>query len=111
VTTDRVSASISDDRSGTSPVASGKFTCASVQRALDEIWRNAAEGTHVVLLLDGAGSHITSKLGMPEHHADLPARAPELNPVENIRQYLCQNRLSNTVFENYDAILDAACAA
>ena len=48
-----------------------------------------------------------------QHHADLPAlpRAPELNPVENVWQYLRQNWLSNTVFENYDAIIDAACAA
>ena len=41
----------------------------------------------------------------------LPSRAPELNPVENVWQYLRQNWLSNTVFENYDAIIDAACAA
>jgi hypothetical protein len=34
-----------------------------------------------------------------------------LNPVENVWQYLRQNWLSNTVFENYDAIVDAACAA
>ena len=47
-----------------------------------------------------------------QHHPDLPAsRAPELNPVENVWQYLRQNWLSNTVFENYDAIIDAACAA
>jgi transposase len=47
-----------------------------------------------------------------QHHADLlPSRAPELNPVENVWQYLRQNWLSNTVFENYDAIIDAACAA
>src|ERR1700744_1664762 len=38
-------------------------------------------------------------------------RAPELNPVENVWQYLRQNWLSNTVFENYDAIIDAACEA
>jgi DDE superfamily endonuclease len=40
----------------------------------------------------------------------LPSRAPELNPVENVWQYLRQNWLSNAVFENYDAIIDAACA-
>jgi hypothetical protein len=47
-----------------------------------------------------------------QHNADLPAfpRA-QLNPVENVWQYLRQNWLSNTVFENYDAIIDAACAA
>ena len=36
----------------------------------------------------------------------LPSRALELNPVENVWQYLRQNRLSNTVFEDYDAIVD-----
>ena len=41
----------------------------------------------------------------------LPSRAPELNPVENVWQYLRQNWLSNRVFENYDAIIDAACDA
>ena len=41
----------------------------------------------------------------------LPSRAPELNPVENVWQHLRQNWLSNTVFENYDAIVDAACKA
>ena len=39
------------------------------------------------------------------------SRAPELNPLENVWQYLRQNWLSNTVFENYDAIVDSACAA
>jgi hypothetical protein len=47
-----------------------------------------------------------------QHHADLPAVArPELNPVENVWQYLRQNWISNTVFENYDTIIDAACDA
>jgi transposase len=30
----------------------------------------------------------------------LPSRAPELNPVENVWQYLRQNWLSNTVFDH-----------
>ncbi len=41
----------------------------------------------------------------------LPSRAPELNPLENIWQYLRQNWLSNRVFDNYDVIIDAACDA
>lgn len=40
-----------------------------------------------------------------------PSRAPELNPVENIWQYLRQNWLSNRVFEDYDTIINAACKA
>ena len=47
-----------------------------------------------------------------QHHPDLLAfPRPGAEPVENIWQYLRQNWLSNTVFENDDAILDAACAA
>ena len=41
----------------------------------------------------------------------LPSRAPELNPVENIWQYMRANWLSNRVFETYDAIIEAACEA
>ena len=84
-----------------------------MQLHLDEISRNVAEGAHAVLLLDRAGWHTTSKLDVPDNITPifLPSRAPELNPVENVWQYLRQNWLSNTVFENYDAIVDAACAA
>ena len=84
-----------------------------MQLHLDEISRNVAEGAHAVLLLDRAGWHTTGKLDVPDNITPifLPSRAPELNPVENVWQYLRQNWLSNTVFENYDAIVDAACAA
>src|SRR4051812_47756072 len=47
-----------------------------------------------------------------KHHPRLPALPrPELNPVENIWQYLRQNWLSNRVFETYEAIIEAACDA
>ena len=84
-----------------------------MQLHLDEISRNVAVGAHAVLLLDRAGWHTTGKLDVPDNITPifLPSRAPELNPVENVWQYLRQNWLSNTVFENYDAIIDAACNA
>jgi len=84
-----------------------------MQLHLNEISRNVTEGAHAVLLLDRAGWHRTGKLVVPENITPifLPSQAPELNPVENIWQYLRQNWLSNTVFENYDAIVDAACDA
>jgi DDE superfamily endonuclease len=84
-----------------------------MQLHLDEISRNVAEGAHAVLLLDRAGWHTTGKLDVPKNITPifLPSRAPELNPVENIWQYLRQNWLANTGFEDYDAIIDAACAA
>jgi len=37
----------------------------------------------------------------------LPPKSPELNPVENIWQYLRQTWLANRVFDTYGAILDA----
>jgi hypothetical protein len=84
-----------------------------MQLHLDEIAHNVAEGAHAMLLLDRAGRHTTGRLNVPDNITPifLPSRAPELNPVENVWQYLRQNWLSNTVFENYDAIVDAACDA
>ena len=45
------------------------------------------------------------------HHHPAASRSPELNPVENIWQYLRQNWLSNRVFEDYHAIIEAGCQA
>ena len=41
----------------------------------------------------------------------LPPYSPELNPVENIWQFLRQNHLSNRLFASYTAIVDACCEA
>ncbi len=41
----------------------------------------------------------------------LPPYSPELNPVENVWQYLRANWLAISVFDDYDAIVDACCAA
>jgi transposase len=41
----------------------------------------------------------------------LPSRAPELNPVENVWEFLRRNWLSNLVFDTYDEIIAAACDA
>lgn len=80
---------------------------------LDEISRHVARGAHAILLLDRAGWHTTDKLAVPRNITliFLPSRSPELNPVENIWQYMRQNWLSNRVFESYDAIVDAASRA
>jgi transposase len=41
----------------------------------------------------------------------LPAKAPELNPVENVWQFLRENGLSNRMFTSYSDILDHCCEA
>jgi transposase len=63
--------------------------------------------------MDRAGWHNTDKLKVPNNLTiiPLPSRSPELDPVENVWQYLRQNWLSNRVFETYDDILDAGCDA
>jgi hypothetical protein len=85
----------------------------AMQLHLDEISCQVAKGAHAVLLLDRAGWHTTAKLNVPRNITPilLPSRAPELNPVENIWQYLRANWLSKRVFDGYDAIIDAACEA
>ncbi len=86
---------------------------AAMQMHLDEISRTVAAKAHAVVLMDRAGWHSTGKLKVPENLTIilLPSRSPELNPVENIWQYLRQNWLSNRVFEDYDAIIEAGCQA
>ncbi len=85
----------------------------AMQMHLDEISRNVAARAHAAVLMDRAGWHKTDKLKVPKNLTIilLPSRSPELNPVENIWQYLRQNWLSSRVFEDYDAILDAGCEA
>ena len=82
----------------------------AMQAHLEEIARMVAPGAHAIVLLDQAGWHITEKLKPPTNISllPLPPGSPELNPVENIWQYLRQSYLSNRVFDGYDAILDAA---
>ena len=81
---------------------------------LAEIGRNVGPGHHAVVVLDGAGWHETGgRLRVPDNISllKLPPYSLELNPVENVWQFLRQNKLSNRVFEDYRAIVDACCDA
>jgi len=80
---------------------------------LVEIGRAVAPGAHAVVVLDGAGWHGAKALDPPDNISllTLPPYSPELNPAENIWQYLRQNFLANRVFDDYQAILDACCDA
>lgn len=80
---------------------------------LAEIGCAVAPGAHAILLVDQAGWHTTNRLATPANISlvPLPAKSPELNPLENVWQYLRQTWLSNRVFPDYEAILDACCRA
>lgn len=85
----------------------------AMQHHLEEISQNVAANAHGVVLMDRAGWHRANDLNVPENLTIilLPSKSPELNPVENIWQYMRENWLSNLVFETYDAIVDAGCQA
>jgi transposase len=80
---------------------------------LAEIANAVAPGAHAVVLLDQAGWHQSKRLVIPDNITllPLPSKAPELNPVENVWQFLRENWLSNRVFTSYSDILDHCCAA
>ena len=81
---------------------------------LADISTAIAPGARAVLTVDGAGWHQPGgRLVVPDNITllHLPPYAPELNPVENIWAFLRSNKLSNRVFDSYDAIVDASCDA
>lgn len=86
---------------------------AAMQAHLEVISAAVDEGAHALLILDQAGWHMSRHLTVPDNITllHLPPRSPELNPVENVWQFLRQNWLSNRVFENYDDIVAHCCTA
>jgi hypothetical protein len=86
---------------------------AAMQAHLAEISAAVAPGAHAVLILDQAGWHLSKDLVVPGNitRLPLPPRSPELNPVENVWQFLRDNWLSNRVFHGYDDIVAHCCVA
>jgi hypothetical protein len=66
---------------------------------LEEIATAVAPGAHAILVLDQAGWHVSKTLPVPPNITlvPLPAKSPELNPVENkavhARQLAFESRL------------------
>ena len=75
------------------------------------ISREVEPGAHAILILDQAGWHTSAKLAVPDNITlvPLPPRSPELNPVENVWQFIRDNWLSNRIFKNYDDIVANCC--
>jgi hypothetical protein len=77
---------------------------------LKEISTQVAPGAHAVLVCDGAGWHLRGqKLKVPDNITllSLPPYSPELNPMENVWDYLRQNKLCAQVWDTYEDIVDA----
>jgi len=80
---------------------------------LKQFARELSANVHAVLIWDQAGFHKSKELVVPENVTiiELPAYSPELNPVENLWQYLRGHYWANRSYANYDALREAACDA
>lgn len=60
------------------------------------------------MVLDGAGWHRSASLRVPPnlHLLPLPPYAPELNPVEHLRDEIREKHFHNRVFDSLDALED-----
>lgn len=85
----------------------------AMQHHLEEISKNVAPGAHAVVVMDGAAWHRSRDLEWPQNISPLilPPYCPELNPVENIWQFLRNNYLSRRLFETCEEIIDTCCNA
>ena len=74
------------------------------------ISEEAGADTHVVLVLDQAGWHMSKGLDVPKNITllHLPAYSPELNPAERVWAYLKSHCLSNRVYEDYDDLFNTS---
>ena len=81
---------------------------------LAEIAKEVPQGSHAVVIIDGAGWHLEGgELVVPDNISllRLPPYSPELNAQENIWQFLRQNFLAGRIFDTYTDIVDACCGA
>ena len=65
---------------------------------------------HVFMIWDQAGFHMSKKVKVPRNVTiiPLPPYSPQLNPIENLWQYLRQHYWSNRVYEGYDHLRETA---
>lgn len=86
---------------------------AAMNEHLAVIAARVAPGAHGVIVLDGAAWHSSRSLVTPANLTLItqPPFAPEVNPVENIWEYLRGNKLAIRIYETYDAIVQACCDA
>ena len=81
---------------------------------LADISKVVSPTAHCVLICDGAGWHQSGeRLTIPSNVTllRLPPYAPELNPIENVWEYLRGNYLGHVVWDTYEQIVEACCSA
>jgi transposase len=83
----------------------------AMQKHLNAISVRIPEDRHAIIIMDRAPWH--KSLAIPSNMTImyLPSYSPELNPQENIWEYLKNNFLSNRIFEKLSEVVDACCNA
>lgn len=81
-----------------------KMNTENMSRFLDQVSRKY-QNEFVVMVVDGASSHRSKDLVVPENIAltRLPPYSPELNPAEQIWNILRRRYFANRVFDSLDA--------
>ena len=77
-----------------------------MNRHLQDISDQVAPGSHAVVVLDGAGWHKSRELVIPNNISlvFLPPYSPELNPMENVFEFLKSSQLANRVFQTVEDV-------
>jgi hypothetical protein len=80
---------------------------------LEQFSAQLAPDVHAALIWDGAGFHTGGDLAVPGNVSLIrsPPYSPELNPIENLWHYLRSHYWSNRVYEDREALKEAACLA
>lgn len=92
---------------------SPQLNTAIIHTFLEQFSTTIPDGEHAVMVWDGTGFHTAKALRVPENVTlvRLPPYSPELNPIENLWHYLKSHFWSNRVYDDYDALEQAAMTA
>ena len=80
---------------------------------LKQISKAVPEGRHAVIIFDCASWHTTENIKKFNNLSmlPLPPYSPELNPIEQVWQWLRHHHLANRCFKDYDDIVDSCSRA
>ena len=90
-----------------------EVSTAAMQIFLDAFVETVPADEHAVMFLDQAGWHGAKALRVPSNVTlvAIPPYSPQLNPAERVWLYLKDKYLSLRLHADYDAVVDASCAA
>jgi transposase len=80
---------------------------------LEQFWRELPAEVHAVMVLDRAGWHLAKALKIPANVTliHLPPKSPELNPSENLWNYMRSHYWSNRLYKTWEDLKSAATEA